>query len=163
RAAINAALVATMPSGSMAPRQNTAERVQIAVAKQTRFLRVAIAVIVLVLGGTAAAIYIRSTRQTAASHAEIAKLLEQNDAITKSFQDQLKGDTAFANRMRLINDSLVQAVRQAKSTAQMADAEAALRKNHELQRQITSMDFTAIAKANDPAVVLIASEMGGPT
>jgi S1-C subfamily serine protease len=163
RAQMQAALVATLPSGSIAPRRNTAERVQIAVAEQTRLFRVAIVVIVLVLGGTAAAIYVRSARQNSASQAEIAGLLEQNDAITKSFQEQLKGDTAFANRMRRINDSLVQAVREAKSTAQMADAEAALRKNHELQRQITSMDFTAIARANDPAVVLIASEMGGPT
>src|SRR5262249_27205350 len=98
RAAINAALVATLPSGSGAPRRNTAERVQIAVAEQTRLFRIALVVIVLVLGGTAAAIYVRSARQKAASQAEIAKLLEQNDAITKSFQEQLKGDTAFANR-----------------------------------------------------------------
>jgi S1-C subfamily serine protease len=145
------------------PRRNTTERVRIAVAQQTRVFWIAIVVIALVLGGTAAAIFIRGSHQSAAARAEIAKLLEQNDAITKSFQEQLQGDTAVANRMRRINDSLVLAVRQAKSAAQMAAAEEALRKNHEMQRQITDMDFTAIARANDPAVVLIASEMGKPT
>ena len=154
---------ATLPSGGR-PRRNTAERVRIAVAQQTRRLWLAIVAIVLVLGGTAAAIFIRGTRQTAASRAEIGKLLEQNETITRTFQAQLRaGDTAIANHMRHINDSLVQALRRAKSTAQMAEAEAALRKNHDLQRQITEMDFTTIATANDPAVVLIASDMGGPT
>jgi S1-C subfamily serine protease len=146
------------------PRRNTAERVKIAVAEQTRRLWFAIVVIVLVLGGSTAAIFIRSARQSASSQEKIAKLIEQNDAITKSFQEQLRqGDTAIANRMRHVNDSLVQALRQAKSAAQMAEAEAALRKNHDLQRQITSMDAAAISTANDPAVVLIASEMGGAT
>jgi S1-C subfamily serine protease len=145
------------------PRPNTAERVAMAVRAQTRRLWIAIVAIVVVLGGSAAALYVRSARQTAASQAKIATLLEQNEAITKSFQERLRqGDTAIANRMRHINDSLVQALRQATSAAQMAEAEAALRKNHDLQRQITEMDFTTIAMANDPAVVMIASDMGGP-
>lgn len=149
------------PSGGR-PRRNTAERVAIAVREQTRRLWVALLVIIVVLGGTAATLFMRSSRQAEASRLAITKLLEANDAITKSFQDRLRaGDTALANRMRHVNDSLVQALRQAKSTAQMAEAEAALRKHSDLQRQITEMDFTAISAANDPAVVLIASDMGG--
>jgi S1-C subfamily serine protease len=152
---------AQRPSGAK-PRRNTAERVAIAVREQTRRLWFAIVVIVLALGGTTAAIFIRGARQTAAANDAIAKLLEQNDLITKSFQERLRaGDTAIANRMRHVNDSLVQALRRAKSAAQMAEAEAALRKNHDLQRQITELDFTAISSANDAAVVLIASDMGG--
>src|SRR5262249_36818048 len=139
---------------------DTAERVRVAVRYQTRWLWAAIVVIVVVLGGTAAAMFIRNARQAAASRAEIAKLVEQNVAITRGFQEQLRdGDTALANRMGHINDSLVEALRRAKNTTQMAEAEAALRKNHDLQRQITQMDFTTISTANDPAVVLIVAEM----
>ena len=130
--------------------------------QQTRRLWFALVAIVLVLGGTATTIFIRSSHQAAEAKAEIAKLLDANESITKSFQERLRqGDTVIANRMRHINDSLVQALKQAKSTAQMAEAEAALRRNHDLQRQITSMDFSTISSANDPAVVMIASDMGG--
>lgn len=149
------------PSGGK-PRRNTAERVAIAVAQQTRRLWFAIIGIVVILGGTAAALYMKSSRESEASRVKISELLAANEAIAKSFQDRLKqGDTALANRMRRVNDSLVQALRQAKSTTQMAVAEAALRKHSDLQRQITEMDYSAIVAANDPAVVLIASEMGG--
>lgn len=142
--------------------KDTNERIRVAVRQQTRRLWIALIGIVVVLGGTATTIFIRSSRQEAASKAEIAKLLETNETITKSFQDRLRqGDTLIANRMRRINDSLVQALKQAKSSAQMAEAEAALRRNHDLQRQITDMDFTAISTANDPAVVMISSDMGG--
>jgi len=142
--------------------KDTNERIRVAVRQQTRRLWIALIGIVLVLGGTATTIFIRSSHQEAASKAEIAKLLETNETITKSFQDRLRqGDTLIANRMRRINDSLVQALKQAKSSAQMAEAEAALRRNHDLQRQITDMDFTAISTANDPAVVMISSDMGG--
>ncbi len=155
-------LTATIRREPDLPRRNTAERIRLAVRAQTRRLWLALVAIVLVLGGTATTIFIRSTRQEAASKAEIAKLLETNETITKSFQEQLRqGDTVIANRMRHINDSLVQALKQAKSSAQMAEAEAALRRNHDLQRQITDMDFSAISAANDPAVVMIASDMGG--
>jgi S1-C subfamily serine protease len=149
------------PSGGK-PRRNTAERVAIAVAQQTRRLWLAIIGIVLILGGTAAALYMKSSRESEASRVKIGELLAANEAIAKGFQDRLKqGDTVLANRMRHINDSLVQMLRQAKSAPQMAAAEAALRKHSNLQRQITEMDYSAIVAANDPAVVLIASEVGG--
>jgi len=142
-------------------RTNTSERVAIAVRQQTRRLWTAIVALVVVLGGTAA-MFIRSARQSAASQAEIAQLIEQNESITRSFQQRLReGDTALANRMGHVNDSLVQALRQAKNATQMAEAEAALRKNHDLQQQITQMDFTTISTANDPAIVLIVAEMPG--
>jgi S1-C subfamily serine protease len=143
-------------------RTNTSERVAVAVRQQTRRLWTAIVVLVVVLGGTAAAMFIRNARQSAAAQAKIAQLVEQNASITRSFQERLRnGDTVLANRMGHVNDSLVQALRQAKNTTQMAEAEAALRKNHDLQQQITQMDFTAISTANDPAVVLIVAEMPG--
>jgi S1-C subfamily serine protease len=142
--------------------KDTSERIRVAVREQTRRLWIALMGIVVVLGGTATTIFIRSSRREAASKAEIVKLLETNETITRSFQDRLRqGDTLIANRMRRVNDSLVQALKQAKSSAQMAEAETALRRNHDLQRQITDMDFSAISAANDPAVVMIASDMGG--
>src|SRR5262249_42522235 len=96
------------------PGKNTNERIHVAVRQQTRRLWIALIGIVVLLGGTATAIFIRSSRQEAASKAEIAKLLETNETITKSFQDRLRqGDTLIANRMRRINDSLVQALKQA--------------------------------------------------
>src|SRR5262249_13274890 len=135
-------------------RTNTSERVAIAVRQQTRRLWAGIVVLVVALGGTAAAMLIRNERQSAASQAGIEKLVEQNESITRSFQERLRdGDTALANRMGRVNDSLVEALRQSKNAAQIAVAVSALRRNHDLQRQITQMDFTAISNANDPAVV----------
>jgi S1-C subfamily serine protease/pSer/pThr/pTyr-binding forkhead associated (FHA) protein len=140
-------------------RTNTTERIAIAVRQQTRRLWTAIVVLVVALAGTAAAMAIRTARQSAASQAEIARLVEQNESITRGFQERLRdGDTALANRMAHVNDSLVRALRQATNATQMAAAEAGLRKNHDLQRQITKLDFTAISTANDPAVVLIVAQ-----
>jgi S1-C subfamily serine protease len=157
-------LAATLRPAGAPPRGDTTERVAVAVRQQTRGLRLALVATIVVFGAIAATLFFRSARQSDASRAEIARLLEQNETITKSFQARLRsGDTAIANRMRHINDSLVDALRRARSAAQMAEAEAALRKNHDLQRQITDMDFTSIATANDPAVVMIVSDMGGPT
>jgi len=164
RMAADAAILATSPSGtapsSAKARRNTAERVAMAVREQTRALRIAVLGAVLLLGGLAAAIYMKSNRAAEEARSEIQKLLSENDSIAKTVQAQIRGDTLLVNSLRRHNDSLVRAVKDAKGAAQAAQARAALQRSQDVQRQFSAMDFTAIRDANDPAVVLIASEIG---
>src|SRR6185503_4658499 len=71
----------SLPVSAEAPRQrrpNTGERVAIAVAQQTRRLRVALIVLVLVLSGSAGAVIYKSSRDSAANRAQIDSLLAEN-------------------------------------------------------------------------------------
>ena len=75
-----------------ARRRNTAERVAIAVREQTRRLWIAMVVVIVVLGGLAAGLFYKSTREAEASRDAMTKqLLEANEAITRDFQDAVRG------------------------------------------------------------------------
>ena len=157
----SAQMAAAGPAGS--GRRPTVERIAVAVHEQTRGLRLAIVAVVVALGGLAVAGYWMGHREAAARDTEIEKLIAANDATTKNLQARLRsaGDTTLSNALRRSNDSLLKAVHDARGATQAALAQRELRRNHQMQRRFTQMDFPAISAANDGAVVLIISEILG--
>ncbi len=149
-------------AAAAAPRRPTTERIAIAVKEQTRGLKLAVAGVVIVLGGLAATSFIVARRQSAERDDQIRRLTAQYDSTSKSFQARLQGmnDTALTNGLRRANDSLVGAVHEARGAEQATVAQQALARNHELLRSAAQMDLPSVRDANDPAVVFIYTEIG---
>lgn len=147
------------PSG---PRRPTTERIAIAVKEQTRGLKLAIVGVVIVLGGLAATTFILGRRQAAQRDDEIRRLSAEYDSTSKSFSARLQGmnDTALTNDLRRRNDSLLNAVRDARGDEQATVAQQALARNHDILRSAAEMDLPSVRDANDPAVVFIYTEIG---
>ncbi len=144
-------------------RQPTEERVAVAVKAQTRLLRLAIVGVVAVLSGLAAGVYLFAHRQTTTRDAEIQQLLAANEQTTRQFQTRLQGmnDTALTNSLQRRLDSMMVSARGATDEQSVAAAQKQLRANQELQRRFNEMDLVAVRDANDPAITLIVSEIGG--
>lgn len=145
-----------------APRRPTTERIAIAVKEQTRGLKLALAGIVIVLGGLAATSFFMGRRQAAARDDEIRRLTAEYDSTSKSFEARLQGmnDTSLTNDLRRRNDSLLSAVRGAHGAQQATVAQQALARNHDLLRSAAQMDLPSVRDANDPAIVFIYTEIG---
>lgn len=143
-----------------APRRNTTERVALAVAQQTKMLRIGVVAAVVLLGGLAGLVYYRSTKQSAESQALIDRLIADNLQTRREFEEKLKGDTALASTLRHRNDSLVRVVREARGEQQLAAAER-LRLDNVLQRKFSEMNPAAIARTNERAISLISAQVGG--
>jgi S1-C subfamily serine protease len=143
----------------------TSERVAIAVKAQTRGLRIAVGAVFVVLGGLAASVYWMGARASTARDAEIRALIAANDQSAKTFQARLQGmnDTALTNGLRRSNDSLAGAYRAAKNSQQAAAVQRELTRSHELQRSLGATDLPAVRNANDPALVLIATDVNDTT
>jgi S1-C subfamily serine protease/pSer/pThr/pTyr-binding forkhead associated (FHA) protein len=144
-------------------RQPTEERVAVAVKAQTRLLRLVIVGVVAVLSGLAAGIYLFAHRQTTTRDAEIQQLLAANEQTTRQFQTRLQGmnDTALTNSLQRRLDSMMVSARGATDEQSVAAAQKQLRANQDLQRRFNEMDLVAVRDANDPAITLIVSEIGG--
>ena len=130
------------------PKRRTAERVALAVREQTRWLWVAHRAIVLVLGGTATAIFIRSSHEAASAESGDREAARRQ----RGDHQELPGATAAgrhgAGEPHAPHQRQPRAARceQATSAAQMAAAEAALRQQPRSAAQIAEMDFPAISR-----------------
>lgn len=138
-------------------RRPTEERVAVAVRHRTRGLRNALIGTIVILGGVAGGIFYKGTRDASARDTRIRELLAENEQISSELRTTLQGDTTFTNSLQRHNDSLTQAVRDARGVEQAAAASLELRRSHEVQRQFASMGLPAVREANDGAVVLISS------
>jgi S1-C subfamily serine protease len=149
--------------GEVADRLPTVERVAIEVKKQTRAMRYIVVAVIAVLGGIAGGMYWYGHGETTSRDAEIQKLLAANENATRQFQAKLQGmnDTAVANALQRRLDSLTAYASVAHDASSKATVEQELRENHELQQRINAMDVPAVRNANDPAIALIVSEVGG--
>jgi S1-C subfamily serine protease len=139
--------------------RTTGERVALAVAEQTRKLRLIVAAAVVVLGGAAGLVFYRSSRVAAQSRAQIDQLVAANSKLQTEFETKLQGDTALTNSLRRRADSLARIAREA-TGAQLATATAQLRANHDLQRKLSEMDPAAIVAKNKNAMALITTRNG---
>ena len=139
--------------------RTTGERVAVAVAEQTRKLRLVVAGVVVVAGGAAGLVFYRSSRAAAESRAQIDQLVAANSKLQAEFETKLQGDTALTNDLRRRADSLARVAREA-TGAQLAAATAQLRANHDLQRKLSEMDPAAIAAKNKSAMALITARHG---
>ena len=152
-----------IPASSQPPRRPTVERIAVAVHEQTRGLRIAVLGAIAVLGGLAVVGYWMGHREAADSAQRIKTLIAANAATTKELQARLRGagDTTLSKELQRRNDSLLKAVHDASGGPRSALAQRDLERSHQLQRQLSQMDFSAISAANDAGVVLIVSEIHG--
>jgi S1-C subfamily serine protease len=158
-------------SGFAAPapkRGRTSERVAFAVQEQTRRLRIAVLLAVVLLGGATGALFYKSSRDAeknardaAERDARIKQLMAANEEVNRELKTRLQGDTVLTNTLQRHNDSLTRAVREARNAAQAAAASSALIRSHDLQRKFVEMGLPAVREANDPAVALLSTEIGG--
>jgi S1-C subfamily serine protease/pSer/pThr/pTyr-binding forkhead associated (FHA) protein len=155
-AAPAAAPLATPPvAASAKPKRSTGERVAIAVAEQTRSLKLIAGAAVIVLGGLAAGFYYRGSR----ANAHLETLLQQIAQERVEFEKKLGANSQIAEQWRKVSDSLERVARSAKG-AQLEAATAQLQHNRNLQRQFMEMDPQTISANNRRAIVLITSRLG---
>lgn len=125
----------TVSSGG--PRRPTSERVAIAVAEQTRGLRIAMGIGVVALAGIGGGLYWMGHREAQASNARLAAVVEEYEASSKQLQSRLAttNDTALINSLRRQKDSLVH-VAQAARGNEATVVQQALERQHEITRAI---------------------------
>lgn len=153
------------PIGSPAqapPRRPTTERVAIAVAEQTRGLRIAMGVGLVVLAGIAGALYWLGHREAAESDARLRTIMAAYEESSRQLERRLQAtnDTTLINSLERQRDSLVR-VAQAARGSESAVVQQALQRHQDLTRAIDQMDLPAVRAANNAAVALIRTELGG--
>jgi S1-C subfamily serine protease len=143
-------------------RRPTSERVALAVAEQTRGLRIAMGVGVVALAGIGGGLYWMGHREAEASNARLASVVEAYERSSKQLQDRLAttNDTTLLNSLQRQKDSLVRVAQTARGN-EATVVQQALERQHELTRAIDQMDLPAVRAANNAAVVLIRSDVGG--
>jgi S1-C subfamily serine protease/pSer/pThr/pTyr-binding forkhead associated (FHA) protein len=151
-----AAPAAARAAASTKPKRSTGERVAVAVAEQTRHVKLIAGAAVIVLGGLAAGFYYRGSR----ANAQLETLLKQVSEERVAFEQKLGANSQIAEQWRKVSDSLERVARSAKG-AQLEAATAQLQQNRNLQRQFMEMDPQTIAANNRKAIVLITSQLGG--
>jgi S1-C subfamily serine protease len=153
--------VASAAVASTAPRRPTSERVAIAVAEQTRGLKMAMGLGVVVLAGVGIGLYWMGHREAAASDARLREAMAAYDASTKQLQSRLAptNDTALINTLQRRNDSLVRLAQSARG-AQAGVVQQALQRQQDVNRAIDQMDLPSVRAANNAAVALIRSDIG---
>lgn len=144
------------------PRVSTGERVAHAVRQQTRMLKIAMTLGVVVLAGVAGALYWMGHREAAESAAKLRAATEAYEETSKRLEARLAAtnDTGLINNLTRQRDSLV-AVAQSARGAQAVVVQQALRRHEDLTRAIDDMNLPAVRAANNAAVALIHADAGG--
>jgi S1-C subfamily serine protease len=91
----------------------------------------------------------------------IQELVDANDKMNRALRARIQNDTVLTNAVQRHNDSLALVIRKAANESLQMAASNELKRSHDLQRRFQEMGLTAVREANDAAVVLIATEIGG--
>lgn len=143
------------------PRRPTAERVAIAVAEQTRGLKIAMLVGIVAVAGIGAGLYWMGHREAAESDARLRSLMTAYEASSRQLAARLEStnDTALINNLSRQKDSLVRRAQSARGS-EATVVQQALQRQQEMTRAIDEMDLPAVRAANNGAVALIRSDVG---
>ncbi|HEY4305844.1 MAG TPA: trypsin-like peptidase domain-containing protein [Gemmatimonadaceae bacterium] len=153
---------ASAPSAPGAPRRvGTGERVAAAVRQQTRMLKLAMSIGVVVLIAVAGGLYWVGHREAQQSEDRLRAATTSYEESSKQLQAQLQqtNDTALINTLTRQRDSLVR-IAQSAHGDQAAVVQAALLQHQTMTRALDQMNLPAVRDANNKAVVLIHSDMG---
>lgn len=140
----------------------TGERVAAAVRQQTRMLKIAMSIGVIALLAVAGGLYWMGHREAAESEARLRAATAAYEETSKQLQARLEStnDTALINTLMRQRDSLVRAARSAHGD-QAVVVQQALRQHESFTRAIDEMNLPAVREANNRAVALIHSDIGG--
>jgi S1-C subfamily serine protease len=139
----------------------TGERVAAAVRQQTRMLKLAMSIGVVVLLAVAGGLYWMGHREAAQSDAKLRAATAAYEETSKQLQARLAGtnDTALINNLTRQRDSLVGIAQTARGD-QAAIVQKALQQHQDMTRAIDAMNLPAVRDANNPAVAIIHSDLG---
>jgi S1-C subfamily serine protease len=149
----------------LAARQSTHERVAIAVAQETRGLKIAVAVAIVVLGGLGVGGYWLGHREAAASDAKLQSVMAMYEQSSRTLEAKLQGDasaSAVVGTLQRERDSLVRLAREAKGS-QTTVVQRTLERHESATRALTELDPTTVSRANNGAIALIRAEFAGQT
>ena len=140
-------------------RPSTTRRIAVAVRQQTRRLRIALGAAIVLIVATALAGVLSNRRASG----EVERLSAAYASATEELASRLSpiNDTTLIRNLQQRNDSLIRAARAARGTHDVSAARAALTRGEDVTRALTAMDLPAIRAANNAAVALIASVVGG--
>lgn len=132
-----------------------------AVAKETRGLKIAVGAAIVVLGGLGFGAYWMGHSEARAADARLQTLLAAIDASSKQLQAQVQSlnDTALVRRLAQQQDSLKRVARSARG-GDTAVVRQSIERHQEMARAIGAMDLPAMHAANDNAIALIRTEFG---
>jgi S1-C subfamily serine protease len=161
-AAASAAIGASRTAAEAKKRVPTGERVAAAVRQQTRMLKIAMSIGVIALLAVAGGLYWMGHREAAESEARLRAATAAYEETSKQLQARLEStnDTALINTLMRQRDSLVRAARSAHGD-QAVVVQQALRQHESFTRAIDEMNLPAVREANNRAVALIHSDIGG--
>ena len=147
-------------------RPSTGERVQLAVRKETAWMRRLLVASLVVLGAAMAGAYWMGHSASRTHVAELMRLLAQSESTTAVLQAQLQhvGDTTLLNSLRQQNAEIADRVRASDGRAtaeQLAALRDELRRRHTIQLGLAEMDLARISARNDSAIAFIATELDG--
>lgn len=144
-------------------RQNTHERVAIAVAKETRGLKIVIGVAIVLLGGLGLGGYWLGQREAAASEAKLQTVTSSYEQSNQALQSRLQGignASAVIATLQRERDSLVGLARDA-TGAETNVVRQALERRASATRALSALDPSSISAANNGAIALIRAEFPG--
>lgn len=158
-AAIGASRTAAAESKTRVP---TGERVAAAVRQQTRMLKIAMSIGVIAVLAVAGGLYWMGHREAAESEARLRAATAAYEETSKQLQSRLAStnDTALINTLTRQRDSLVR-VAQSAHGDQAVVVQQALKQHESFTRAIDEMNLPAVREANNRAVALIHSDIGG--
>ncbi|HEX4684709.1 MAG TPA: trypsin-like peptidase domain-containing protein [Gemmatimonadaceae bacterium] len=154
------------PTATEAPgeaRTPTNERVAMAVAEQTRGLKVAVGAAIVVLAALAGFAYWAGHREAAAADEKLRAVMTTYEQSSKALEAKLQNNgnaTAVIDNLQRQRDSLVRLAHEARG-AQTSVVQQALERQESATRALTRLDPVSISKANNGAVALIHAEFGG--
>jgi S1-C subfamily serine protease len=142
-------------------RIGTGERVAAAVRQQTRMLKIAMSIGVVVLLATAGGLYMMGHREAAESEAKLRAATAAYEESSRQLQSRLEStnDTGLINLLTRQRDSLVRLAQSARGD-QAVVVQKALVRQESLARAFDQMNLPAVREANNKAVALIHSDLG---
>jgi S1-C subfamily serine protease len=146
------------------PRSSTSERVALAVREQTRGMQWMLAAAVVVLSALAVGAYWIGHREATVRNKQVDSLLALNEQTTREFAAKLLSmhDTAISNEAVRRNEILRQRAKESGAGHEDSTLLRDLVREQELHRALTQIDLPErVVQPNDPAVVLVASEING--
>jgi S1-C subfamily serine protease len=142
-------------------RRPTTERVAMAVAEQTRGLKIAVGAAIVVFGGLGAGLYWMGHSEARESQAKLQSMMAAYEQSSKDLQARVAStnDTTLIHSLERQRDSLVRAAKRV-SGSDAAVMQQAIQRQQDAARAIGEMDPSALAAANNPGLTFVRTDIG---
>ena len=151
----------SVPVKAPQPRVGTGERVAAAVRQQTRMLKIAMSIGVIVLIAVGGGLYWMGHREAQQSEEKLRNATAAYEESSRRLQAQVASmnDTTLINTLRRQHDSLVRLAQAAHGDEAVA-VQKSLQQHQDMARALDQMNLPAVHDSNNKAVALIHSDIG---